>query len=78
MKYKGKYLANVAIDYEVTSHREATRRPVEAETGEWIPKHSQWSKTWECSKCGYCVNLEDGGIYNFCSACGEKMEVPEG
>lgn len=60
------------------SHREAARRPVEAETGEWMPKHSQWSKTWECSKCSYRVNLEDGGIYHYCSACGKKLEEDDG
>lgn len=40
--------------------------------GKWIPKHSKYCRTWECSKCGYRVDLEDGGIYNFCAACGEK------
>ena len=60
------------VRYNCPLHVKAEQ--AEAETGEWIPKHSQWSKTWECSKCGYRVNLEDGGIYNFCSACGEKME----
>lgn len=44
----------------------------------WIPKHSQWSKAWECSKCGYRVNLEDGGIYHYCSSCGSKMEGYDG
>lgn len=43
----------------------------------WIPIHSQWSRTWECSECGYRVNLEDGGVYHYCSACGSKMEERE-
>ena len=45
----------------------------ERKTGKWIPKHSKYCRTWECSKCGYRVDLEDGGIYNFCSACGADM-----
>lgn len=39
--------------------------------GKWI-SGSMYCRAWECSKCGYRVDLEDGGIYNFCAACGEK------
>ena len=41
--------------------------------GKWIQMHSMHCRTWECSKCGYRVDLEDGGIYNFCPNCGSKM-----
>lgn len=44
----------------------------EQKTGKW--EHIPYTGIYECPKCGYRVNLSDGGIYNFCSACGEKME----
>ena len=47
---------------------------LEPKTGHWVHKHERTPNTWECSNCGYRVNLMDGGIYKFCSACGEKKE----
>ena len=49
----------------------------EPKAGHWIHKHERTTNTWECSNCGYRVNLMDGGIYKFCSACGEKKEDGE-
>ena len=46
----------------------------EPKAGHWIHKHERTPNTWECSNCGYRVNLMDGGIYKFCSACGEKKD----
>ena len=48
----------------------------EREKGKWVLCELRWDwpKTWECSGCGYRVDLEDGGIYHFCSACGLPME----
>ena len=49
--------------------------------GKWTPILFGDNKItlWECSECGYKVDLEDGGTYKFCSACGAKMVVdPEG
>ena len=53
----------------------------ERNTGRWIKRinvnYSPFDNSGEyiaiCPKCGYSVNLEDGGIYNFCSACGADL-----
>ena len=50
---------------------------VESELPSVTPKR----KTMICgaySHCGYRVDLEDGGIYHLCSACGTKMIKAEG
>lgn len=50
----------------------------ERKTGEWIYKHENGVDSWECSECGYSENIKDGGIYQFCSACGTLMKKAYG
>lgn len=59
----------------------------EREKGTWlvkyIPENMGRKEVYECPKCRYCVNPNDGGIYDFCSACGEDMrgdveDLPDG
>lgn len=57
----------------------------ERKTGRWIKtinnNYSPFDNSGEyigiCSECGYKVDLGDGGIYSFCSACGAPMTEGE-
>ncbi len=50
----------------------------ERKAGEWIYKHENGVDSWECSECGYRENIKDGGIHQFCSACGTLMKKAYG
>lgn len=69
-----------AYEMAIKALRESERKP-----GRWIKtinaNYSPFDNSGEyigtCSECGYEVNLEDGGIYSFCSACGAPMTEGE-
>ena len=59
--------------------REATLMAIEAleerKMGKWIDiPFKRNARIGECDNCGYRVELDDGGIYQYCSSCGAKLE----
>ena len=76
-QHNRKYVFASALNTIRGNLRKAPTIEPKQKVGKWLPRPSDLRTPWECSECGYRVNLEDGGIYRFCEACGARMTEGE-